>query len=755
MKRCILLILSLVALSLSARVVTKEGDYTKDKALWGKTIALWHSHGLYFNDKEQSWMWQRAPVMTSVEDKLTLSYVVQYLLPMLENAGAEVMMPTEREASAFEVVKVNGQIEQTTKSHHREMITELEATGEHWVSIRFSKFEDAISTVNLYLYDAVGVTHYKIDETRGFGTWLYLGKHFFRGKAVVVVTTESREHGIVVNPDIRIGGGIGQSGEMRIWECASEWLKYAGAPLSVYSMKEGEDNYRDDITCRPHWVNWLAGGTVVAPREEVGLKIPVDVALALHTDAGTSLKKTIGTLGIYSSTGYNGKDVNSKKFPNGKRRTFSQKLAQSVQSQIVKDIRSTYEPNWRDRGLKDSRYYEATYAYVPTVLIELLSHQNYNDMRYGLDPRFKFVACRAIYKGLLRYLKGVEAVVQPLPVNSFAAVLKPNSNIVRLSWLPTQDSLEASAMPTSYIVYKRIGDGGWDYGRVVDSTSYEMVVPCDTVVAFKVVAQNAGGLSFPSEVLTVYSRSNARGEALIVNAYDRICGSDGFNAFPYIGFAEWSDHGVGSIESLDYLGRQVDFDFRNQWVTDDIAGWGHSSTEHQFEVIQGNTHDYTGSMGHTICHDSIYSWSSISRDAFVKDSTLCDFRTVGIYFGKQRTTRIFVDETAFKAIPQSLADAIERTIFDGSDIVLQGVNFIGDVFSDSAYTDVEREYVKYITGAEWRGRIYEESCDMLRSADDDTEEIEFFKKSGRDSKGVAISTRKRHKNGATVTTITR
>lgn len=741
-------------LSLSARVVTKEGDFTTDKALWGNTIALWHSHGLYFNNKEQSWMWQRAPVMTSIEDKLTLSYVIQFLLPMLENAGAEVMMPTEREASPFEVIKTNGEVEKSTRHSHREMITQLDVSGEHWVSIKYPEIDDAVNKMNLYVYDAVGVTHYVIDETRGYGIWNYLGKHYFNGKAVVIVTTESRDHGNVVNPDIRIGGGIGQSGEMRIWECAAEWLKYAGAPRSIYSMKEGENNYRDDITCRPHWVNWLAGGTSVAPRQE-GLNIPVDVTLALHTDAGTSLDKIVGTLGIYSSTGYNGKDIRAKKYPNGRRRTEALKFAQTVQSQIVLDIRNTYEQNWVDRGVKDARYYEAIYGYVPTVLIELLSHQNYNDMRYALDPRFKFVACRAIYKGILRYLHGEDAVVQPLPVNSFSAILRPNSHSVCLSWLPTTDTLESSAMPTSYIVYRRIGDGGWDFGRVVDTTFYNMVVPYDSIVAFKVVAVNDGGLSFPSEVLTVCSRSDARGEALIVNAYDRVCGSDGFTAFPYIGFAEWSDHGVGYIESMDYLGRQVDFDFRNQWITDDIAGWGHSSTEHQFELIEGNTFDYTGSMGYEICNDSNYSWSSISRDAFIRDSSLCDFQIVGIYFGKQRTTRIFSGESAFKAMPISLVEAIDRVIYDGSDLVLQGTNFIGDVFFDSIYTVEERDYIKSMTGVEWRGILYEQSCDMIRAVDEETQEIEFFNKAGKGSKGVAIAARKKNRNGRTVTVKTK
>ena len=50
------------------------------------------------------------------------------------------------------------------------------------------------------------------------------------------------------------------------------------------------------------------------------------------------------------------------------------------------------------------------------MLLELLSHQNFADMRYGLDPSFRFDVSRAVYKGVLRYLASQYAtdyVVQP------------------------------------------------------------------------------------------------------------------------------------------------------------------------------------------------------------------------------------------------------------------------------------------------------------------------------------------------------
>lgn len=53
----------------------------------------------------------------------------------------------------------------------------------------------------------------------------------------------------------------------------------------------------------------------------------------------------------------------------------------------------------------DRSYYEARKPDVPAMLLELLSHQNMADQRYGFDPGFRRIhVSRAIYKGILRYL---------------------------------------------------------------------------------------------------------------------------------------------------------------------------------------------------------------------------------------------------------------------------------------------------------------------------------------------------------------
>ena len=58
------------------------------RGLDGNIVAMWPSHGWYFEPKLNRWEWQRARLMQTVEDMYTHSYVLPFLIPMLENAGA-------------------------------------------------------------------------------------------------------------------------------------------------------------------------------------------------------------------------------------------------------------------------------------------------------------------------------------------------------------------------------------------------------------------------------------------------------------------------------------------------------------------------------------------------------------------------------------------------------------------------------------------------------------------------------------------
>ena len=271
----------------------------------------------------------------------------------------------------------------------------------------------------------------------GGSTWIYLGHFYFdkgrNNKNRIVLSNLSAEDGKVITADaVKIGGGMGNmararfvepaivvpalptdsssvvqvvteskptvvytpavSSYPRYVEGARYWLQWAGVPDSVYSRTRGKDDYSDGFQSRGFWVNYIAGGSAVNP-SAAGLKIPIDLAFAFHSDAGlTNSDSIIGTLAINTIPNTWG----SMQFQNGTSRWASRDLADIIQTQIVADIQKKFAPEWTRRGMWDKSYSEARVPEVSTMLLELLSHQNFADMRYGLDPRFRFAVSRAI-----------------------------------------------------------------------------------------------------------------------------------------------------------------------------------------------------------------------------------------------------------------------------------------------------------------------------------------------------------------------
>ena len=71
-------------------------------------------------------------------------------------------------------------------------------------------------------------------------------------------------------------------------------------------------------------------------------------------------------------------------YADGTPRIMSRALVDSILTNVVTDVRSQFEPEWMRRGMWDKSYYEARVPEVPTMLLELLSHQNFADMKYAL-----------------------------------------------------------------------------------------------------------------------------------------------------------------------------------------------------------------------------------------------------------------------------------------------------------------------------------------------------------------------------------
>ena len=87
-------------------------------------------------------------------------------------------------------------------------------------------------------------------------------------------------------------------------------------------------------------------------------------------------------------------------------------------------------------------------------------------------------------------MHGTDYVVQPLPVNNFAIHSGSRKNTFQLTWQAVDDPLEPTAKAQQYIVYTRLGHGGFDNGTLVRGTEYTFEAEPGLVYSFKVTAVN-------------------------------------------------------------------------------------------------------------------------------------------------------------------------------------------------------------------------------------------------------------------------
>ena len=758
-------------------VTDVSAPYTPTNGLQNRHIALWQSHGRYYEPKLDRWEWQRARIFQTVEDLYTQSYVLPFLVPMLENAGANVLLPRERDCQTAEVVVDNdgcltGRSIYTEKpgdklwsqgegkgfAHLRprytdfenpfkegtyraietikkgnastaEWIPEIPSTGQYAVYVSYQTLPNSADDALYTVYHKGGATQFRVNQQMGGGTWIYLGTFGFNAgrnnECKVVLSNLSSKAGRVVTADaVKIGGGMGNiarheqlSGYPRFCEAARYWLQWAGIPDSVYSESNGKNEYTDDYKCRGIWVNYLAGGSAVNPAEK-GLNIPVNMAFAFHTDAGTTLNDSIiGTLGIYYTNAYN------EEFANGASRYLSHDLTDLIQSNIVRDVRTLYEPQWTRRGKWNQSYYEARVPRVPTMLLELLSHQNFADMRYGLDPRFRFTVSRAIYKGMLQFLcsqYNMDYVVQPLPVDHMALRMT-GENEVELTWQPVADALEPTATAEKYIVYTRIGDGDFDNGVLVNGNSYRTTLPAGMVCSYKVTAVNKGGESFPSEILSAGRAFNSKGTVLVINGFDRISAPADFVAPApadtlLAGFLDEQDHGVPYIQDISYIGKMKEYRRSVPWMDDDASGFGDSYGNYEAQVIAGNTFDYPAIHGAAILKAG-YSFVSASNESLSpapagkgEVSTPVDMREykyVDLILGKQCQTKMGrggVKPLEFKTFSKPMQEAIAAYCRQGGNIFVSGA-FVGtDLWDNRLATadEADKKFATEVLKYKWR-----------------------------------------------------
>ena len=736
------------------------------RGLQDRHIALWQSHGNYYKNDKGEWGWQRPRLFCTTEDMFTQSFILPYVIPMLENAGAIVYTPRERDTQKNEIIVDNDtpnaslylevgskkarwtttsvkgfaqkkaiykdgenpftdgtsryiQTEKKKKKNKDQAFAEwvptLPATGKYAVYVSYQTLPNSVSDAKYLVFHNGGVTEFKVNQKIGGGTWVYLGTfEFDKGNndyGMVVLSNESSEHGVVCADAVRFGGGMGNisrggkiSGLPRYLEGARYSSQWAGMPYDVYAGRKGENDYTDDINTRSNTINYLSGGSVYNPGQ-TGLGVPLEMTMALHSDAGCSKDdEIIGSLGIYTT------DFNNGKLNSGMDRYASRDLADILLTQIQKDIRTNYNLPWTRRSMWNRNYSETRLPATPSTIIELLSHQNFADMQLGHNPNFKFTVGRAIYKGILQFINsqhGKDYVVQPLPVSNFAIHFGKKKNTLELTWKGEDDPLEPTARPREYMVYTRIGYGGFDNGTLVSKPYYSVKVEPGLVYSFKVTAVNRGGESFPSEILSAYKAKRERERILIINGFDRISGPAVINTPDKAGFDLEQDPGVPYLSNISFCGTQSGFN-RSQAGKEGEGSLGHSGSELEGMEIAGNTFDYPFIHGKAIQAAGKYSFVSCSDEAVENGIvTLEDYPIVDYILGLEK------EDPIAKAYYKTFSSPMQRLITSycqsGGHLFVSGA-YVG---SDMSGTQGNREFTEKVLKYGYQNSLTDKSSGQI------------------------------------------
>ncbi|MFA7033961.1 MAG: fibronectin type III domain-containing protein, partial [Bacteroidales bacterium] len=265
---------------------------------------------------------------------------------------------------------------------------------------------------------------------------------------------------------------------------------------------------------------------------------------------------------------------------------------------------------------------------------------------------------------------------------------KDGKQYAKLCWLPLKDELEATAVPTGYIVYTKVDGGGWDNGTMVESNSASIEIERGKIYSFSVSAVNQGGESFPSEILSVgiASGENAVGKTvLVVNNFDRVSAPSSFATrdSSRAGFQDHIDGGVSLIQDISYIGEQHEFRREIPWMDDDAPGFGASYGDFETQVIAGNTFDYPYIHGKALMKAG-YNFVSSSKDAvFCGIVNMEEYPIVDVICGKQVTTlvgRPSAKNFKYRVFPAEFQEKIKSYTAKGGNLLISGANIATDIW---------------------------------------------------------------------------
>ena len=700
--------------------------YSIERGLNGRHIALWASHGRYYDQGKNRWKWQRPQLFCTTEDLFTQTIVIPYLIPMLENAGAVVFTPRERDWQRHEVIVDNddakalvnyqetnirekwtkapykgfashagayhdgenpfeagtARMAQTTKKkEHASLISyqpQIPEDGRYAVYVSYQTVEGSIDDAHYTVWHKGQKTEFRVNQQMGGSTWVYLGTFEFGAGCNIANRVElsnysTRKNGIVTADAVRFGGGMGNiarggsvSGFPRCLEGARYYAQWAGMPYDVYGRRQGLNDYADDINCRSLMTNFLTGGSCYAP-DSIGLHVPIEVSLGVHSDAGFTKtgEGVYGTLTICTTK------LGDEKLASGLSRETSKQLATALFNDIATDLQYCYG-DWNVRRVKDGNYSETRLPIIPSAILETMSHQNFGDLCYGFDPNFRFTLARSIYKTLLRFITSKHKekyVVQPLTPDNFNIEFTNKPGEIQISWQGLVDDQEITSAPSGYVLYIAQDNSDFDNGTPLRGTSCTVKLTPGVLYSFRIAATNEGGISFPSEVLTAMYNPNATRTAMIVNGFHRL--SSPAISYQGQGFDLDEDPGVSYGPMPGFVGRQQIFDTSRIGI-EDSTGLGFSGSELEGMFIAGNNFDHVCTHARAIRSSGRFNIVSCSAQCVENGNIVLNERydVVDIILGLERHDGRSLKR--YKTFSPALQNALSNYANRGGSLLVSG-----------------------------------------------------------------------------------
>lgn len=512
--------------------VTQDlGRFPDGQALRGKVIAISPGHGWIWYDSLNDYGTQRGRVSWDgcgdcrgiVEDFETHEIAVGYLIPLLEGAGARVVLVRERDTTSAGLVVDDGEAAYSERGgtflaethaeseNGRERTSTSSGATAEWSLVAPSSGPVLLTTwfladpalsarSRLELEGPMGILGFDLDQRSHGRRWSPISTiDLDQGQTVKARIINLDGHKVVYDA-MRIGSGKHSSGH--------PWWEMGCDPFTDYQRAPADITANGDVTSRPLYAEFYGA----------------DLYLAIHSNAaGTPGGTAMGTASYRYNCGTFPDHSDAPPAADCDDPPGSARLQTLVHASYVDAIKTRWDPNWRDRGPKVANFGEVrALSGIPGMLMEGAFHDNttlpsgstarMTENQALHDPRWRRAAAYGFYRGLSQFLVGDGPLVLDPP--DAIAVDRVAHDRVRVRFSPVDGAAR-------YRVYVAKNGRSFDAGTLSSGPSFELGgLSPGTIVSVQIASLNAAGEGLRSRVIT--ARAGPRpSQILVVDAFDR------------------------------------------------------------------------------------------------------------------------------------------------------------------------------------------------------------------------------------------